>query len=256
MSLWTAGDTLTAARTDRGALPGLLTTLIPPIGATPIPVDGTDVNTVAQTYYTVGAGKIAIIQRITLWNSDTVSNQAAISIVESGGTPGVQHQMFDDDLLPDESLILEGPWFLEASDFIRGISAAAAGSEVAIRIDGIELTAQPDGLTLKMDDGDTLTTAFATYYTAPATNLTAAIVLAITVCNTDTVSRRVDVAIIPSGGTVDNRKQIFGEAIDPGATIIIAGPFVLESSDFLQAKAAAVSVVAFRLSVAEIASPL
>lgn len=215
-----------------------------PALATPKPVDGTYITTVASTKYTVPAATIALVTRITLFNADTVPNDAQIDILPSGASVTAATAISRATLTPSSTVILDGPWFLEAGDFISMVSASATGTDMSVRIELAEMTAQLTGVTMLFDDGSALTNAYATYMTATART----IVYAMTACNTDTAQRVTSITIVPQGGTSANAQEIFGAGISAKQTVIIGGPFVLETGDFIQAKAASGAVVGFRLS--------
>ncbi len=262
LELYTSANVLITSRdnvVDLGSLvyanlpsaPGMnaLTSLLvglfaDPALATPKPVDGSYITTAAATIYTVPASTIAIVNSITLFNADTVTNDAQIAIVASGNAVNVAASIAGGGLAPTQTTILSGPWFLEAGDFISGVSASATGTDLSVRVDLAEMTAQLTGATLLFDDGDALTASLATYFTATALTT----LYALTIYNSDTVDRVVTVEIIQSGGSAGNNKTIFGSAVGPKQTVIVAGPFIFETGDFLQAKAASASVVSLRLT--------
>lgn len=218
--------------------------IVDPTDATPTAVDGSYVTTGAATIYTVPASTFAIVNRLTIFNADTVSNDAQLSIVDSGGSVNAAARIFAGTLLTTRSVVLEGPWFLDTGDYISGVSASATGTDMSVRADVTQLSAQLSGASLLFDDGDALTNAFATYLTATGKT----IVEAMTVCNTDTTDRVVTIAIVPSGGSAANAQSIFGATVTAKGSIVIGGPFVLKTGDFIQAKAAVGAVVAFRIS--------
>ncbi len=227
------------------ALTSLLTGLFcDPTLATPKPVDGSYITTAAATLYTVPASTITFVSKITIFNADTVSNDAQISILPSGGSVTAAFAITRGTLISGQTVEIDGPWFLRAGDFISAVSASATGTDMSVRIDLAEMPAQLAGVTLLFDDGDALTNAYATYFTATALT----IVYAMTTCNTDTSARVVSVEIIPSGGSAAVSKQIFGGSLAAKQTAIIGGPFVLETGDFIQAKAATGAVVSLRLT--------
>lgn len=264
MALWTDGDNMTPKRRNRESLPIRLLTPVFDINqggtvtASAKPVDGDDIVTSETTHYTVGASvTVAIVHSLTITNTDTVTNQASVHLIPSGGSRQVANTIWDGDLPAGDTVVIRGPWFLDPSDTIRSISSGASANEVALRAEVIEFTGHPDGGTCIVDDGDALTVSDATYYTCPASNVQHAHLVAITICNTDSSARTVEVAIIPSGQTVSGRYRVFAGTVQAGETIVLGEPdqpYVLEPGDFVQAKASAGSVVGFRITPVEYAT--
>ena len=257
-TLWDTGDTVTEHRSNRQAIVSRL--LLPMydtdnsavVSVAAKAIDGDSVTTSERTHYTVPSGKIGLVHRISLCNSDSVSNQASVHLIANGGSRTVANRIWTDNLLPRESIILDGPFFMASLDTIRSISAAAAADEVGLRAEVLEFDGHPGGLTLVVDQGDALTASNATYYTSPGSGNNRAIVLAATICNTDTSQRSVDLYVIESGGSAAGRKLIFNDLLEPSQTVIIPGPFLLEPGDFIQSKASVTSVVSLRLTVLEV----
>lgn len=233
------------ASSGMNALSSLLTGLFCDLTlATPTPVDGSYITTSAATIYTVPSSTIALVSKITVFNADTVSNDAQIGLVEFGGSLGVSNKVTVATVAAGATLVLDGPWLLDTGDFIRCVSASATGTDMSIRVDLAELPAQLSGVTLLFNDGSALTNAYATYFTAAART----ILFVSTICNTDTSARVVSLQLIPSAGSAANSKQILGSNVTAGQTVIVGGPYVLETGDFIQAKAATGAVVSLRLT--------
>lgn len=235
-----------SAASGMNALTSLLTGLFcDPTLATPVSVDGSYITTSPATLYTCPSNTFAIVQRVTTCNLDTAVNDAQLYILPSGGLVVPAYAIASTATQAStQTRILDGPWFLHAGDFISGQSATATGTDMSVRLDIAELPAQLSGVTLLFDDGSVLTNSFATYLTASAKS----ICYAMTICNTDTSARVVTVAIVQSGGSAANNKTIFASSVQAGGTVILAGPYVLDPNDFIQAKAATGAVVGFRLS--------
>lgn len=99
--------------------------------------------------------------------------------------------------------------------------------------------------------GSALTGSLATYYTAGTA--TTAIIKQITLCNTDTATRTVDLHIIPNGGSAAAANQIFQDlALQAGETKMFSVSEVLTTGYFLQASASSASVVALTVSGVEV----
>lgn len=211
--------------------------------AQPLPIDGTSLVNASATLYTVPVGKILWLQRVSLWNSSaTTAFTPTVRIVESGQSPSIRHTIVGTTLYQTDDLYADGPWFLEAGDFISGDAVGAVAQDVACRFDGALLSAQIPGHTLLFDDGQLLTTSFATVVGASGTE----IVLALTMVNTHSAARRIDIAIVESGGGIANAKQVFGRTVEARETVILNGPWVLETGDSIHAKGSEGTVLAIR----------
>lgn len=105
-------------------------------------------------------------------------------------------------------------------------------------------------------DGRTLAATVTTEYTAPATAGSVAQIHALTLRNTDTVDRAVELYLVPSGGAAGVPERIFDDTVPAGGTVVLApvGGWFLGASGTLRAKAAAASVVAMRAEITEWAS--
>jgi hypothetical protein len=99
--------------------------------------------------------------------------------------------------------------------------------------------------------GTLLTNSLATYYTVPAS--TTATIRAITLCNTDSVSRTISLYLVASGGSASAMNQILKDvAMLPGETIIDDSTRAMNTGDFIRALASLSNVVALRVDGAEI----
>lgn len=222
------------------------------VSATVVAIQGDDVLSSGETtHYT--AGDLAIVHRLTLTNNHSARNQVSLHIIESGGSRGVSNCIFDDNLYPGETMVLDGPWFLDTGDTIRSISAAATANQVGLRGEAIELSTALDFVGLNVTDGVTLTTSLASIYTCPGSNVADSLVVALTICNTDTAKRLVTVEIRPSGGSQADRQNILARTFFAGESYIIGG-FTLKPGDVVYAKASANSVVSMRPTVVEFSS--
>lgn len=264
MSGWTDGDNMTDKRRNRE---WIATRLLTPtydinsggtVTAAAKPVDGVAVTTGEATHYTASAScTVAVVQAIRITNNDTSDNQVSVHLIPNGGSRQVANRIVSDTLTASDSLTLRGPWFVDPSDTLRSISSGATGTDVALRAEVLELTGMPAGTTLIVDDGDALTNAYATYYTCPASNVQHSNVVAITICNTDSSDRVVNVQVIPSGQSASDARMVFADTVWAGETVIVGGaddPIVLEPGDFIQAKAATGSVVSLRVTALELAT--
>jgi hypothetical protein len=245
------------ARLDRASA---LARLLVPIGdttatdttaATAVSVDGDDVTTAETTHYTVPSSGVAfaLVQRITMTNSATVSRHVTLHLIASGGSRTVANAIWDDSLKPGETVIFGGPWTLGVSNTLRSISADAAANEVALRAEVLTYETAPSGLAYPIDQGDALTAATATYYTAPSGKRTT--LLVVTICNTDTVARTVTVNLIPNGGSASAINRIFNDLVQAGETVTMDDPKIMDAGDFVQAMASAAAVVGFRITALE-----
>lgn len=111
-------------------------------------------------------------------------------------------------------------------------------------------------VTAKPNDGATLGTSVATHYTAPSTGGSVVQLHAITIRNTDSVERAVEIYLVPSGGSAGVPERIFDKVVPPGRTFALApiGGWFLGPSGTLRGKAAAAGVVAMRAEITEYAS--
>jgi hypothetical protein len=90
--------------------------------------------------------------------------------------------------------------------------------------------------------GSAIAATATTYYTVPTS--TTAILKELTLCNTDTSTRTVDIWIIPSGGSGAVANQIFQDlALVAGETKIFSLSRVISTGGFIQAAASSASVV-------------
>ena len=256
-TLFLTGDTLKQNRLNRSIVLGRVLGLpmydddnASSITVAAIPVDGVAIASSSTTYYTAPstAGSIAEILTITLCNTDSVARAVDINIVENGGSVGVSTAIWRDTLQPGEEVIVSGPWFLGPSDTLR--ATAAAASVVSLRAEVLEFGAQPGGLNFKVINGASLGTSVSTYYTM--SGFTQAILLAASLCNTDTVSRTPELHVIHNGDTAAVKNRIWSEAIVTKGSAIIQPFAILKTSDFIQAKASSASVVGLRLTVLEV----
>jgi len=264
MAGWATGDNHTEKRRNREW--GPLRLLMPvfdianggSVTASAAPADGNYVTTGEATHYTAGSGiSVSVIKNITITNHEAGSNTARVHLVPNGGSRQAANAIYFGTLYLKETVSLSGPFFIDPSDTVRSISSDASGTDLSLRIDYEEWTGHPAGVTCIVDDGDALTTSFATYYTCPASNVqhSNAIVLA---CNTHTAAVDVEIAVIPSGQAQANRYNIFTGSLRAGDTLFMGDvlePFILEPGDFIQAKASTGAVVAFRVTPVEYATP-
>lgn len=99
--------------------------------------------------------------------------------------------------------------------------------------------------------GTLLTASLATYYTVPGS--TTATVRAITLCNTDSVARTVDLYLVANGGSASAMNQILkGLTMNPSETIIDDSVRAMNAGDFIRAVASVTNVVSLRVDGAEI----
>jgi hypothetical protein len=96
-------------------------------------------------------------------------------------------------------------------------------------------------------DGVALASSTTTYYTAPSL----AQILCITLCNTDSVARAVNVYLVQSAGSAGVATSIFRDTLQPGEQVYIEGPWFIATGDLLRADAAAASVVSLRAEILE-----
>jgi hypothetical protein len=257
-TLWATNDILRQERLNRAAIIGRLQLPMYDIDdalavqVTALPLDGVALASSTTTYYT--APSVSEVLRLTLCNTDSVARAVNVYLVQSAGSAGVATSIFRDTLQPGERVELEGPWFLASGDMVK--ADAAAASVVSLRAEILEWSAQPAGLTLKVVNGAALTTALLGspgYYRAPTSSLTESIVLAATLCNTDSVSRTPQVHVVPTGGSGAVANRIWSDALVTKESAILGPGTVLQPGDFIDAKADAGSVVAMRLTILEVA---
>jgi len=106
-------------------------------------------------------------------------------------------------------------------------------------------------VTAKPLDGALLGTSVSTLYTAPASGV--AHIHAITIRNTDTVARAVNLYRVPNAGSAGVPEQIFADTVQPGVTTVMApvGGWFLGASGTLRGSAATATVVAVRAEITE-----
>lgn len=105
----------------------------------------------------------------------------------------------------------------------------------------------------KLVDGTQLGTTSSTLYTAPA--LTTTQIHDVTVCNTSTTAKTIDVYVVESGGSVsDTTTVIDGKTIGAKETVTLTDLIgvVLDPADTLRALASAATSVSIQASGVEI----
>jgi len=110
--------------------------------------------------------------------------------------------------------------------------------------------------TFKLKTKPSLTTSLATYYTVPAA--TTAVVLSISLANTTSTSKTVDIQIISDTSDVEtNANTYLGKSlpVPAGGTLEVmqGNKLVLQTTDAIKAKASATSSVDLLISIMEIA---
>ena len=106
----------------------------------------------------------------------------------------------------------------------------------------------PKAMVIKALADGQLAAAKATLYTVPAS--TQAIVRLITLVNTDSVARTVNI-YLRLDGTNSRRIIAKDQSMAAGASFPITGPFTLEAADLVQGDASAANVVDFTLNGVE-----
>lgn len=221
-----------------------------------VAVDGDDIITSATTHYTAST-TVTVLQRVTICNGTSTARQCSIHLVESGGSRTVSNRIYSDLLQGNETITLEGPFFLSSGDTLQSIGVGMSADDIALRADLLTFSAQPSGMTLAHAttngsgiEGAALTASSATYYTAPVSKYT--VVPHVLFCNTDSSARTVTAYIIESGGSVAGKKQILGQSLQPGETVMVQGPFVLDAGDTIRGLASGASVVTIRVTAVEL----
>lgn len=264
MALWHDGDDQTEKRRNRESAP---LRLVHPafdiiqggtVTVTPTPIDGDDVVTGETTHFTAGASAaFVVVHSLTLCNSSGSTRQVSLHLVPSAGSRTAANAIFDDNVTAGETVTLEGPWFLSASQTIRSISADASAGDVALTGAVSVYASVVPGVTHTVDNGDALTTGMVAYYTAPASLVQQVAVVAITACNTDSSARTVTVELRPNGGSTTSRQYLFSGAVSAGETVILGSvtqPYLLDPGDAIYALASTGSVVGFRVTPVEYAT--
>ncbi len=259
-TLWVDDDNMTAKRRNREAIIGRL--LLPAFDAdeggtttwTVAAVDGNDVDSGETTHYTAGAGlNKAVVHRIVLTGNSGSDRNAQVHIIASGGSRTVANRIFSGTVFAGETIVLEGPWFLDPSDTVRSISSDAAADEVALRLDVSEADDAITGVTLAVVDGVALTATLVSQYACPGSGVEHAETMAVTICNTDSVARTVTVEVRPSGGSQTDKQNVMAASVGAGETVIFGG-ITLEPGDAIFAKASSAAVVSCRVSPVEFAT--
>jgi hypothetical protein len=106
-------------------------------------------------------------------------------------------------------------------------------------------------LTAKPVDGVAIASSTTTYYTVPSSGVAVAEILTITLVNTDSVARNVDVYLVENGGSAGVATKIWDDTLQPGERVTIDGPWFLAASGTLRAVAAVAAVVSLRAEVLE-----
>ena len=107
-------------------------------------------------------------------------------------------------------------------------------------------------ITLKPIDGDDIVTSETTHYTCP-NGANRASVSGITVCNTSSSDRKIEIHIVPSGSNRSISTTIFEDTIFAGEIIVVDGPFFLQSGDTIRSIGVGMSAnqIGMRATVAE-----
>jgi len=214
-------------------------------GGPPTPVDGAyATNGAYGTLLT--AASLTVVHRIVLCNPTATARTCYVVIVEAGGTAAIRHAIFYDTIRAEETVVLDGPWYLDANDFIQ--VQASAASAIAVRIERTATPRQPDGFTLVVTDGVLITSSWATILTAAGVR---AVVNAVTLTNTDTVSLQPFVEIVPSGGSQAANQSVWAQTLLAGESVVIPGPFILEVGDMLRAYCATTNKIAIRVTATQ-----
>lgn len=109
-------------------------------------------------------------------------------------------------------------------------------------------------LTAKPLDGVAIASSSTTYYTVPGSGVAVSEILTITLVNTDSVARAVDLHLVESGGGPVVATSIFPGTLQPGERVTLEGPWFLAVGDTLRASAAAAAVVSLRAEILEYAA--
>lgn len=258
-TLWTDGDSMTEARRNREAIAtrfSLPTYDIEQGGAVtlaPSRVVGTALPSTIAALYGVPTGiTVTWVDSITLVNMHTASLAVTLYIVESAGSVGVARQIYAGTLLPNFPVELVGPWFLYEDAWIGGFAASA--NKVAFTADLMEFTYQPAGLRLVEVPPAVLTTDEVEHYAVPGSGCEHALLLATTICNTDTSARTPTIYRSQVVSPVSTPEAIWSSAMAPKETALFpARPKILLPGDILVGKASANSVVSVRHTILEVA---
>ena len=216
------------------------------LGWTDDAVDGNDVVSSSTTHYTAPSGiAVAIVRRLTVTNTHTDTRTARVYL---GTISNLAAQVLNAEVLPGDTITLDGPFMLAAGQQIRSSSPNGTANQVGLRAEVSELASAISGVTIRTIAGAALTTSQSTRYTCPSSRT--AQVYATTVCNTNAASRDVEIEIRPSGGSANNRQRVLSGTVLGGDTVILHG-FTLKPGDTVRGRASSSSSVSVRLSVVE-----
>src|SRR5207253_6925367 len=125
-SLFATNDALTQERLNRGFMPGRLSMPVYDVNdsgtvtVTPRSIDGDDVFTSVTTHYSVpGGAAVSIVHAITVCNNDSSAQHAGVYLVQNGSVIGGPTVIFFDTLNVGETVVIEGPFFLDPGDAIQ-----------------------------------------------------------------------------------------------------------------------------------------
>jgi hypothetical protein len=259
-ALWATNDVLKQERLNRTAIIGRLTVPVYDVddGGTvrvaPKSIDGDDIVTTETTHFTFGSGiTVGILHSVTVTNNHSAVLPLEVHLVPNGGSRSAGTLIAPTKLLqPGETVVFEGPWFADPSDTIRSISASATAGQIALRGEVTELTGTTPGVALIVVDGSALSTTLTAYYMCPGSGVTHTTIPALTVTNSDSVTRTVTVEVRPSGGGQADRQNILNLPIPAGEGAILDG-FVLEPGDAIYAKISSGTSGSIRVSPVEFA---
>lgn len=252
-TLFATNDVLRQEKLNRGAIIGRLSTPVydvdDSLATTVTAVKATvALDTTLGDVYAVGSGiAAAVLTSITITNTDTATRTASVYLIEpASSAASVARTIFNNPLFGGQSVTIQIPYILAATATVRGI--ASVTGVVTVRVNGLVFASQPAGLTLKVLEGVSLGTSLSTIYTAPSQ----AILLAATLCNTDSATRTPALYIVPNGGSAQASNRIWAQALLAKQSGFHEGRDAMASGDFIRASASVTSVVSLRLSVLEI----
>lgn len=103
---------------------------------TPTKLCQATVTTSIATYYTVPAGKTAIVKQVLIVNANTSATNVGVFRTPSGVSASSNHLVIPHVAVPPyDFLLLDVSWVMSAGDFLSAIKTGA--TEVYLNADGI-----------------------------------------------------------------------------------------------------------------------
>ena len=210
-------------------------------------IDGHEVVSSEYQHYSVGSGREgAIVHEITVTNTSASTRTVRVYI---GTASGVASSVLDAEVLPGDTISLQGPILMATNAKILASSPNAQSGDIGLRASVSELKSEILDVELRAPNGVALGTSYGQLYSCPAA-ANHATIESIIVCNTSGSTRTVDVEIRPSGGSAQTYQRVLSHKLLKGDTVTLRS-FTLDPGDRIYAKASQGSSVGVKVSAVE-----